>query len=419
MLTLFTNVVGFRMLVLGGIAIRFKKGASPPGSYLAAQVWLRLSAAEAERCRDLRAECAQVWNAALAERKACHEETGRYPSALTLYRRLKTGKKSRLHSQTVLDVFYALDEHVAGTMAKRRDGDAAASFPWKEKRFRTVTWAQDAISWSDDRFRLGNGQGNQPLLLRVPRFWRDLEIVSVRLLYQRRRYRLQAIYRMPPVEMVDRDGVAGADPGVRNLLALTDGDHALIVSGKRLSYLTYIRGEVMKEFSAKLSRCTKGSRRYRRLQAAKHRFLDAIEDQVRDLLHAASRKAVTWLERHEIGTLYYGDLSGILNKHSGRIQNRRMRDSSFERLHAMVQYKSMLKGIEVRDTPEAYTSSICPICGARGRKHMRKFTCPHGHDLHRDIVGAVNIRTKGLTGRIETSPIPTKITYRHPVLLAG
>ncbi|MDA8346698.1 MAG: transposase [Thermaerobacter sp.] len=96
-----------------------------------------------------------------------------------------------------------------------------------------------------------------------------------------------------------------------------------------------------------------------------------------------------------------------------------MRDSSFARLHAMIQYKSMLKGIEVVDIEEAYTSSVCPICGGRGEKHMRTFTCPEGHDLHRDIVGAVNIRTKQRTGRIEPSPIPRQVTYRTPVLCAG
>jgi transposase len=78
----------------------------------------------------------------------------------------------------------------------------------------------------------------------------------------------------------------------------------------------------------------------------------------------------------------------------------------------------MLKGIEVRDLNEAYTS-ICPICGEHGHKDGRTFTCECGHVLHRDIVGATNIRSKGIHGRIEISPLPRTVTYRHPVLLAG
>ncbi|MDA8346697.1 MAG: hypothetical protein M0Z66_14690 [Thermaerobacter sp.] len=153
--------------------MRSEKSEAKPGSYLAAQVWLKPSSVEAERCRDLRAECSPVWNAALAERRACHEETGKYPSALTLYRRLKTGKPSRLHSQTVLDVFYALDEHVSGTFSKKREGDERAQFPWKEKRYRMIIWAQDAVTWQGERLRLAKRQKNQSVLFRVPRFSPD------------------------------------------------------------------------------------------------------------------------------------------------------------------------------------------------------------------------------------------------------
>ncbi|MCY0881770.1 MAG: zinc ribbon domain-containing protein [Firmicutes bacterium] len=71
---------------------------------------------------------------------------------------------------------------------------------------------------------------------------------------------------------------------------------------------------------------------------------------------------------------------------------------------------------------EAYTSQTCPRCGHLTKVAGRIYRCRAcGYQAHRDGVGAVNIRSKGMHGAIRPGEIlvPPRITYRRPVPFRG
>lgn len=58
----------------------------------------------------------------------------------------------------------------------------------------------------------------------------------------------------------------------------------------------------------------------------------------------------------------------------------------------MITYKAQMLGIKVELISEAYTSSICPICGSINHTNNRNYKCANcGFEYHRDGVGAISI----------------------------
>lgn len=397
---------------------RCKKPSKAPGQRLTVEYWLDdLTTEQAQQCDALRAENARVWNDALDLRKQIKADEDRWLDEGEIKNRLRIGTKGyHLAANTVQAVIESLVEHVTATVRKRRQGDARARFPWKAKAYRTVTWKKPEVHWTEaGLLQLSNGKGNAPLVLRVPEYWLPLGIVTVHLCREYGRFRLVAQYVKPVPAEAPGDGIAGLDPGYRHLITMTDGTSALMISGKRLAYLNHAQGEALKEISAKMARCKKGSRRYKRLKTARRKTQGLFSRRVEQMLHSASKMAVKWATEHGVGTIAYGDLSGITETDKGRKQNRRLRDMRADRIRFMVGYKAKLRGIAVVNTDEAYTSQTCPLCLSRAKTADRNYRCPSGHHLHRDLVGAVNIRSKGEHGHMVPVPeMPQNFTYRQP-----
>ncbi|WP_290092536.1 transposase [uncultured Dubosiella sp.] len=64
---------------------------------------------------------------------------------------------------------------------------------------------------------------------------------------------------------------------------------------------------------------------------------------------------------------------------------------SFYRLAKFIEYKARRAGIQVEYVAPAYTSQTCPVCGHVHHAKGRKYTCECGFEIHRDVLGAINI----------------------------
>ena len=67
--------------------------------------------------------------------------------------------------------------------------------------------------------------------------------------------------------------IIGVDLGVNTVIAATDGEKALLVSGREIKATIQLRNKRLAEITAKQAHKTKGSRRYKRLQRRKYRTL--------------------------------------------------------------------------------------------------------------------------------------------------
>jgi IS605 OrfB family transposase len=152
------------------------------------------------------------------------------------------------------------------------------------------------------------------------------------------------------------------------------------------------------------SRCEKGSRRWQRLQAVKSKVIAECFIRTRDLNHKITRKAVDWCIEHGVKTLAIGDVTGIAqNTNNEKRLNRKNRQKisqwEFYKQRQYLEYKCSEVGIETVLEKENGTSKTCPKCGRKHKPNGRNFSCPVCDlKIHRDVVGACNIRTKHLTG---------------------
>src|SRR5262249_28499610 len=84
--------------------------------------------------------------------------------------------------------------------------------------------------------------------------------------------------------------IIGVDLGLNTVIAATDGEKAILISGREIKATIQLRNKRLDEITAKQAHKTKGSRRYKQLQRRKYRTLIAARNKVRDLCHKATRK---------------------------------------------------------------------------------------------------------------------------------
>lgn len=120
---------------------------------------------------------------------------------------------------------------------------------------------------------------------------------------------------------------------------------------------------------------------------------------MKDKDHKVSRQIVNFARDNNVSTIQLEDLSGIRQTaRTSRKNEKNLHSWSFYRLAQFIQYKAELAGIKVVYVNPKYTSQTCPVCGKRNHAKDRKYKCPCGFKIHRDILGAMNIITAPVTG---------------------
>ena len=122
----------------------------------------------------------------------------------------------------------------------------------------------------------------------------------------------------------------------------------------------------------------------------------------------------------QAGTIVLGDVKNIADKtkkaHRLNQENRqKIANWPHGQLAQYITYKAAEKGISVEHINEAYTSKTCPQCGHLNKPKGRNYSCSAcGFVGHRDAVGASNILSKRLYGKLAQIIPCAEIKYRHP-----
>jgi hypothetical protein len=206
--------------------------------------------------------------------------------------------------------------------------------------------------------------------------------------------------------------IIGIDLGVNTVIAATDGEKAVLVSGREIKATIQLRNKQLAEITAKQSGKIKGSRRHKRLQCCKYRMLDKAKNKVRDLCHKATRKVADVFPNAKA---YVGRPFNDACRKMGRRQAQTVSSACNRKLIALLSYK-LAACIEV---DEAYSSQTCPVCGERS-KHGRTYRCGCGLVAPRDAVGCSNIRAIGIDGEMRPGCcVPNAIQWIHPSKYPG
>jgi putative transposase len=211
------------------------------------------------------------------------------------------------------------------------------------------------------------------------------------------------------------EAIGACDLGEIHPAALTDGQETVIITCRALRANQQYSAKRLSELRAKQDRKRKGSRRWKRLQRRKTRFLAKQRRRTRDLEHKSSRAVVKWALERGISTLVIGDVREVADgKHLAAASQQKIGLWSHGRQRQYITYKAEAAGISIILCDEAFTSQTCPRCRRRYKPKGRTYRCPAcGFVAHRDAVGCANILSKHYTGE-PGHVLPAQEKYRYP-----
>lgn len=208
------------------------------------------------------------------------------------------------------------------------------------------------------------------------------------LIYRSGKFIIQQPLEVETETEYEPKGFIGADLGVTNILADSDGE---VYSSGHLNGLRHRHSKLRGRLQSK---CTKSSkRRLKQRRQREGRF-------ARDVNHVISKQVVAKAKRRTFG-LALEDLKGIRERVKVRKAQRRQHHSwAFGQLRRFIEYKAALAGVPVTVVDPRNTSRTCPRCGLideRNRRSQAEFRCI-GCDFagHADTVAAGNIARRAL-----------------------
>lgn len=365
------------------------------------EVFARLKAAQIE--------AAQVWNECALAHKQCRMNQIPWLNQTALQKLTKG--KYQLHSQSVQMVCQAFLANVDSTRANRRQGIKNMKYPWKTKKFYPVSWAAQSVKYSNGKLILPMGKGRKSLSFKV-----DLDFTrGACSLVWNRGFELHIKQEVTVEDKKETGNKATVDLGeIHHSAVTTNTGSSVIVSGRGIRSLKRQRNVVLGKLSRLQSKCTRGSKQWKKIQATKNKFCLRIERQVRDMRHKATRLIIEFCKTHGVDTVFIGNPDGVRKKNCGRCHNQRMLQWEYGKDISYLTYKFKLAGISVLSGSERGTSSTCPYCGRRHKPKGRTWNCPSCSykNKHRDITGSLNMH---LLAFGEKAKYPENIKYLQPV----
>jgi putative transposase len=362
-----------------------------------------------------RLEAAKLWADLVTRHHRLRRLGWKWPDAARWFRWAR-GKYPNLSAQSAQQTLQAFLEAVRSTSALRKKGHPEARYPWRKPRYVDVTYTNQDAKIRNGFLLLPHGRkGKGTLAIKIPKgLTLPGKLMEVTLEYGCARLVCQVEdEKLVEGQAVD-DLVVGVDLGVNTLLAATDGQKAVLVSGREVKATIQYRNKRLAQISTLQAGKTKGSKRYKRLQRRKYAMLDKTRRKVRDLCHKATRKIVRAFPGAK---MVVGQPFNEAAKKVGRRQAQMVSQACTGKLIQMLDYKA--KGTIV--VPEPYSSQTCPVCGGR-QVCRRKYKCKGcGFEAPRDVVGALNIRQIGMRGGLSPTPgqVTPKVIFVHPSKYPG
>jgi putative transposase len=316
--------------------------------------------------------------------------------------------------------------------ACKKLGLPGVRYPYRRKWYRTTIWKRSGIKQFENYLLLS--RAGRLASIRVeyitPKNADGTPAVvrEARLVYDRKQkhhfWHLVVDDLLLPVPVVG--GITAAiDMGEIHPVAITDGKEVCIVSCRELRSVGRQTCKEQQHISVKLSRCTKGSRRSKRLRIARKDMLARQARRTRNLNHKVSRETVNWSKEKHVGTLAIGDVRDVADKTTRRPKGKKPNRNTRQKLsiwphgttRKYLRYKHEDAGIVVDDkVPEHYTSQYCLKCGMLNKCRGRNYRCSNPEcrfRFARDGVGSANILSRKVYGELG-KVLPTTITYRRP-----
>lgn len=375
-----------------------------------------ISRSTQERIRTAQMEAAKAWMLCRDLHRHARENSLKWPGKSDLQKATKG--LFALHSQSVQMVCHAFLANVATCRELRKQGRKDMRYPYRDKEFYPISWPAQAVCVNGGKIILPMGRGRASLVFDKPDWL--CKAASVKLIWSGAEYELHVNTDAPQSTLAIGNNHAAIDLGQIHLATVaTNTGHALVVSGRGIRAEKRRMNMMHRVFSQKIARCTKGSRRWKKLRTQRRKHASRIETRIREQRHQATRQAINFCIEHDVSKLFIGDPHGIRRRLSGRHHNQRMSQWEYGRDILYLTEKAKQAGIESFTGSERGTSSQCPHCGQKQKPKGRQWCCREcGFKGHRDVVGAVNMHHQNFGSRV-MFPSEKDTTYLRPIRIRG
>lgn len=218
---------------------------------------------------------------------------------------------------------------------------------------------------------------------------------------------IEVIYEVKELPLKHTNNFAAIDLGIDNLASVTfsNGVNPLLVSGKKIKNINQGYNRLIAKAKSKLPNKQRTSKHI-------HRLWRKRETKLQNELHRITSFLSQYFDEMCIEKVFIGKNRGWKNNLSmGKKTNQKFVQIPFNTFISQLKYKCLLKGIEVIEQEESYTSKASfvdndeiPVYGninyepqfSGKRIHRGLYETKDGFKLNADINGSYNILVKGL-----------------------
>ena len=353
----------------------------------------------------LNSESAAVWNRCLEIDQEWFERTGKRVKPTELQTALLGFSfLPRASVYHVYRKYIAARNSMFRSIAKKHETSKDAKIPYKTKRFFNTGWDYQIIhvDYEKKTISLAKKKGvdengkqyrQKPVVCHAKVIPQN--IVEIELLY-RNGLKLAIKYKEPDIEhLIPSGNSAAIDLGeIHSITSIDSLGNAIIITGRKLRSIKRFRDKESAKIHSLISRCTKGSRQYKKYIKAKWKLQYKTNNQIKDAIHKITKLYLDYCIKHNITTVYYGDLDTCTRDTKGRVNaaiGQKLNEWNFGKIVRQLENKLGRYGIALEKVDEAYTSRKCPECGSLNKPKGRNYSCKCGYVQHRDLVGAINL----------------------------
>ena len=317
---------------------------------------------------------AEIWNDCLqVSRDYSTTNEGKWINKTELQKKLK--RKYPLPSQTIQAVAHKYLQARDSTY-KARLKDLDNKYPYKKKKYYNSKWVDKAFtihSKGKINLHMGTvgGKRQKPITIWVKNIPKK-DIKEIEIIYDRK--------------------------------LMVSISYDVIITGRKLRSLHQLRNKRLAELQKLMSKCKKGSRKWKKYNKAKVFLLSKSDAQLKDALHKTTKNFVDWCIKNKVKEVVIGKIEGVQRNTKGKRSKKasqKLSNWSFGKLQKYLEYKLAQEGIALKKIDESYTTQTCPVCGRRKKPSTRTYKCNCGYISHRDIHGARNILSRHLYGEIK------------------
>ena len=345
---------------------------------------------------------AEVWNLCLKIDKEYREQNnGDWIDRNKLQKLTK--KCVHLHAK---GIHHVVHKYLFARDAARRakeEGRKDVLYPYKQKNYFVTGWDSQSYKVEGNKILLakpmtkekinGRYRKQKPVVCYVKNIPNN--IVEVELIYRNKLYLAIKYREKKKYQQIKSNNHAAIDLGeIHSITSIDTRGNAVIITGRKLRSIKYLRNKHQAELFRRLSKCTKGSKQYWKYRNTLRNLTYKTEKRINDAVHKITKLYLDFCIQNNISTVYYGDLDSATRNTKGRVNSfigQKLQQWNHGEIMRELENKLSRHGIRLIKVKEYYTSSKCPNCGKLNKPNNRNYECICDYKQHRDLVGAINI----------------------------